>query len=183
MFAFLSNRNNPTNVPEQIYGVVVARARDTRFFTEFSMPDTVMGRFDVLAMHVFLFCRRMKQEDNQISLGLSQDVFDLFVSDVERALRELGVGDTVVPKRKKKMVRSFYGQIDDFDNPLDAEDMSVLSAAVCTRFFDNKTGREAVSKSLAQYMLDTAWGLGELEIDRFTTANFSWPDFKKESVV
>ena len=63
MFSLFSKRIKELSVPEQIYGVVVAQARDERFFTDFGIEDTVMGRFDVLALHVFLFSRRMKQEN------------------------------------------------------------------------------------------------------------------------
>ena len=94
-----------------------------------------MGRFDVLALHTYLVSRRLAREDAAAARTLNQEVFDLFVHDLDRALRELGVGDTSVPKRKKKMVRSFYGQIDDFDNVLDDRNLQALKPLVARRYY------------------------------------------------
>lgn len=173
MISLFSKRKNRTSVPEQIYGIVVAQARDERFFTDFGIEDTVMGRFDVLALHVFLFSRRMKEEGGKTAIDLSQEVFDLFVADVDRALRQIGIGDTSVPKRKKKMVRSFYGQIEDFDRAMDDGDAQLLKEKVRTRYFS--TDEKGYSGLLVEYMLETSAKLSELTLNVFTTGQFEWP--------
>ena len=107
-------------------------------------------------------------------------MFDLFVSDIERALREIGVGDTVVPKRKKKMVRSFYGQIEDFENALDTKDIKALEEGVGKRYFTDLSVNEAAHGKLAHYMLDLTEALGEMDFDAFSNGRFVWPDFSSE---
>jgi len=151
MFANLFKKSSTSQVPQQIYGSLMAQARSEFLFTNFGVPDTVMGRFDMLAMHVYLIARRLRAESGEIYETLNQDVFDLFVGDVERALRELGIGDTTVPKRKKKMVRSFYGQIEDFDHHIAAKDVKKLAEAVKKRYLDGEDAGD--SKALAEYML------------------------------
>ena len=42
----------------------------------------------------------------------------------------MGVGDTVVPKRMKKLAEAFYGRADAYDAPLDAADEAALAAAL-----------------------------------------------------
>ena len=169
MFNFLNKSND---VPEQIYGTLVAQARDPRLFIDFGLPDTVMGRFEVLSLHIFLFSRRMKQQNENIALNLSQDVFDLYVADVERALRELGIGDTSVPKRKKKMIRSFYGQIDDFDALLDREDTAEITEKLEQRF--NCESRQ-MADQFAVYVEQTSKKLREIDFEVFRTGKFIWP--------
>ncbi|MEM9330172.1 MAG: ubiquinol-cytochrome C chaperone family protein [Pseudomonadota bacterium] len=169
MFNFLTKSSD---VPEQIYGTLVAQARNPSIFTAFSLPDTVMGRFEVLSLHVFLFSRRMKQQDEGIAISLSQDVFDLFVADVERALRELGIGDTSVPKKKKKMIRSFYGQIDDFDALLDAGNTSEISEKLVDRFECEDPNK---ARQFAVYIQDTSKKLNEIDFGSFKNGKFSWP--------
>ena len=178
MFQFFSKKSPNNNVPEQIYGIVVARARDPLFFTEFGLQDTVMGRFELLALHVFLFSRRMKQEGHKTALALSQEVFDLFVSDVERALRELGIGDTSVPKRKKKMIRSFYGQIDDFDVPLSNDEPDLLAERINLRFFEGKD--EENSRLLAEYVTDLSQKLADEAFERLVSGNLDWPPLAQQ---
>ena len=153
MLTALFRKNSSKTPAQQIYGTVMAQARTPRFFSDLDVPDTVMGRFDMLSLHVYLIARRLRGEQTDSAVRLSQEVFDLYVADVERALRELGIGDTSVPKRKKKMIRSFYGQIEDFDQPMDERDHKTLSRRVAKRFLDRDSGVGA--KAIADYMLKT----------------------------
>lgn len=154
MFGLFKNKrvSSSISVPNEIYGALVTQSRNPAFFLSYGFPDTVMGRFDVLSLHTYLFCRSMRQRDSENAQSLAQDVFDLMVADIERALRELGIGDTTVPKRKKQMVRSFYAQIDEFDPPLEKDDLGALEHKVAARFFE--TSPNADPKRLASYMKD-----------------------------
>ncbi len=172
MLKFFSRSGKPSNVPDQIYGTVVARAHDPLFFTEFELPDTVMGRFEVLAMHVYMFSRRMKREGGSVAISLSQEVFDLFVADVERALRELGIGDTSVPKRKKSMVRSFYGQIEDFDSPLDDKDTELLVERINQRFHEGQN--QSGSQLLADYVCKLDLELSAIDMKIIKAGKLDW---------
>lgn len=150
MLSFLFKKSKSDTIPQQLYGGLMAQSRMPFFYADLGVPDTVMGRFDMLALHTYLMARRLKAEDSEIANSLSQDIFDLFVADIERALRELGIGDTTVPKRKKKMVRSFYGQIDDFDAAMNEEDAVGLSKNAAQRYLTEGGGN---SDGLAAYML------------------------------
>lgn len=136
-----------------------------------------MGRFDTLALHTYLFARRMKAEGTEISESLSQDVFDLFVADIERALREMGIGDTTVPKRKKKMVRSFYGQIDDFDPAIDAGDQPQLAEKVKLRYLGSS---EADPGDLADYILEQEKFLADQSIETMLMGELIWSEQKRD---
>ena len=74
---FRRKRRNKAIV-EQLYDGVVARARAPRFFEAGGLPDTVMGRFDALAIEMFLFLRRCGSEP--ALQPLAQDVVDRFLS-------------------------------------------------------------------------------------------------------
>ena len=103
MFATLFKPRAQDRTGQQLYGTVMAQSREPWFFAKLNVPDTVMGRFDMLALHVYMLARRLARETDETSRVLNQQVFDIFVADLDRALRELGIGDTSVPKRKKKI--------------------------------------------------------------------------------
>ena len=131
-----------------------------------------MGRFDMLSLHTYLFSRRLlKEKDQRLAAALNQEVFDLFVEDVERALREIGIGDTTVPKRKKKMIRSFFGQIEDFDPVLDQDDTSDFMDRVKRRFLADSTNNP---KLLGNYIMDTEAWLETQPIEAILTGNLVW---------
>ena len=164
-------------IPHQIYGGLMAQARNPVFYRELGIPDTVMGRFDMLAMHTYLFSRRLKLEEKQGVAALGQEVFDLFVADIERALRELGIGDTTVPKRKKKLVHSFYAQIDEFDPLLAPPDRDQLRDRVNDRYLEGK-GKDTAGK-LSDYMIGVTEHLAQLPADDILRGEVSWPNLQQ----
>ena len=49
---------------------------------------------------------------------LSQALFDFMFADMERNLREMGVGDLSVGKQVKKMAAAYYGRVKAYDEAL-----------------------------------------------------------------
>lgn len=177
MFSRLFKSQNQSSVPNEIYGRLMAQAREPAFYEVIGVPDSVMGRFDMLAMHVYLINRRLKVEDDPVAAELSQDIFDLFVDDIERALRELGIGDTTVPKRKKKLIHSFYAQIDEFDNDIEAADENGLSEKINSRYLEKSENGN--KNALATYMLENAKALSETEYSEILKGNVTWLTVQK----
>lgn len=176
MFQRLFSRTPKHEVPQQLYGKVVEQSRQPAFFTDFGFPDTVSGRFDVLCLHMFLFSRRLVREDTRLSADLNQEVFDAFVQGTDSALRELGVGDTSVPKRKKKMVRSFYATVDEFAGPMDAGDQNALADAVANRYQEMRPDE---APALAKYMLAAAETLDTQSAQAIMSGELHWPSVLK----
>jgi len=152
MFRTLFKKEPVSDIPQRLYGTVMAHARNPVFYREFGVPDTVMGRFDMLSLHTYLFNRRMAAEEKPQAQDLSQEVFDLFVYDLERALRQIGIGDQTVPKRKKRLVHSYYGLIEDLDGPLNAGNKDMLESALLDRIFEK--AKAANAPLLTAYVMD-----------------------------
>ena len=180
MFARFFKRIPASDVPQELYGSVVAQARQPVFFTDYGFPDTVTGRFDLVTLHLFLFSRRMVREDKPVAQSLNQEVFDRFTDETDRALRELGVGDTSVPKRKKRMVHSFYAIVEEFSGPLDANDADALIAKITTRFnAADARGAGQVefkSRALATYLFAAVDILDATRCDELLKGRLTWPD-------
>lgn len=111
------------------YEAIVASARQKRFYAQFHVPDTPIGRYEMLSIHVFLTLHRMKDAEPALR-ALAQEVADEFFKDVDHSLRELGIGDQGVPKRMKKLARMFYGRVATYGEALDAGDRSALRDAI-----------------------------------------------------
>lgn len=99
------------------YGRIVERARDPTFYVEWGVPDTLDGRFEILALHAFLVLNRLKQDPGATS-AFAQALFDTMFADLDRALREMGVSDLGVGRHVKGMASSFYGRIAAYDEGL-----------------------------------------------------------------
>ncbi len=109
-----------------------------------------------------MLSRRLVREDTPVSQSLNQEVFDRFTDETDRALRELGVGDTSVPKRKKRLVHSFYALVEEFSGPLDSKDTDAWSPKSRHVLVLLKTGGAAKSQGefrsrpLAEYLMAVA---------------------------
>lgn len=114
---------------DAIYERIVAAARQTAFYAEWNVPDTPLGRYEMVSLHVFLFLHRL-QPEGQSAREVAQEVTDEFFRDVEHSLRELGIGDMGVPKRMKKLARMFYGRAGSYGTAIDAGDAGELAAAL-----------------------------------------------------
>ncbi len=97
----LFRSNGRAGTIRALYGVIVAQARLPAFYRAYGVPDTVEGRFDMIVLHVALFFRRVRADDEVRALG--QLVFDAFCRDMDHNLREMGVSDVRLPRRMRDL--------------------------------------------------------------------------------
>ena len=64
MFQRLFGRERHANraITEALYAQIVAAARQTLFYSDWNVPDTPLGRFEMLSLHMFLFQHRLRGE-------------------------------------------------------------------------------------------------------------------------
>lgn len=134
------------------YAELVGAARQPALFARIGVPDTLEGRYEVLVIHLFLFLYRLKEESEDVR-GHSQRVFDVMFRDLDRSLREMGVGDLSVPKRIKKLAGAFYGRTAAYDAALTACDGVELEVAVLRNVFGGDLAQGPAARQLAAYML------------------------------
>jgi cytochrome b pre-mRNA-processing protein 3 len=122
-----------------LYRAAVAAARAPILYTLYGVPDTPDGRFDLIALHVFLALRRLKREQglarNEAG-ALAQALTDLMFADMDRNLREMGVGDLAVGKQVKALAAAFRGRVAVYDAALEeAGDDTGLAEALRRNLF------------------------------------------------
>lgn len=127
LFSF--GRRSNRDVTDALYAEIVASARQDVFYSQWNVPDTPLGRYEMLCLHMFLFLRAARGGD-EIVRDVAQELTDEFFKDVDHSLRELGIGDVGVPKRMKKLARMFYGRVESYGNALDADDRPALAKAL-----------------------------------------------------
>lgn len=144
-------RNSTGDAPvERLYRAIVAQARTPAFYAVLGVPDTLDGRFDMIALHVFLALRRLKGEGED-GRALAQALCDRFFADLDRSLREMGAGDLGVGRRVKAMAQAFYGRVAAYEAALTGDD-AALGEALRRNLFGTVTpGAEAIS-AMASYV-------------------------------
>src|SRR5262245_1412590 len=109
-----------------LYAAAVAQARQPAFYAQQGVPDTVDGRFELVALHVFLVLQRLKAEPQ--AAPFAQGLFDTMFGDMDRNLREMGVGDLSVGKKVKAMAQGLYGRIAAYETGLTEGDAALQGA-------------------------------------------------------
>lgn len=104
---------------ERLYAGASSQARSVALFSEFGVPDTLDGRFDALCLHVVLVLRRLGREAAPTGPALIQGVYDAMFADMDRTLREMGVGDLGVGKRVRRMAEGLMGRAKAYGEALD----------------------------------------------------------------
>lgn len=128
ILAFGRRRPN-RDVTDALYDAIVASARQPHFYAAWEVPDSPLGRYEMLSVHMFLFLERARGGSEPLQ-QLAQDMTDEFFKDVDHSLRELGISDVGVPKRMKKFAKMFYGRAESYREALVANDHDGLAAAL-----------------------------------------------------
>lgn len=111
----LFHRTDPRGSMAPLYHAVVARGRAVHWYVEGAVPDTLDGRFDMIAAILSLVLIRLeKAEKPQESVWLTE----LFIDDMEGQLRQIGVGDVVVGKHVGRMVSALGGRLSAYREAL-----------------------------------------------------------------
>ena len=154
-----------------LYGRVAAASRAPGLYLQLGVPDTVEGRFESLSLHVMLVLRALRVLPPPAD-EVARDLADALFRDLDAALREMGVGDTSVPKRMKTLAEAFYGRARAYDAPLDAGDAKGLSESLGR----NVLGREGPADRLAHYALEADRRLRMQDLDGLLRDGPQFPD-------
>ena len=154
----------------ELYGRVVAAARQPAFYAAMGVPDTPEGRFEMVSLMLFLGLDRL-QTAGEGSEKLQQLTIEHFVTDMDDCLREMGVGDLTVPKKVRRAAGAFYERSGAYRDGLNDPAPAALREAL-SRYAYAGRGNEADINQLTGYVRlvrgaltaisDVAAGNGEL---------------------
>lgn len=116
---------------ESLYKDIVLKSRHRAFYADYGVPDTLDGRFEMIAMNVFLEMSGL----NKSSPKMAQALFDAMFIDMDRSARERGVGDLSVPKHMKRMMKALHGRAKMYQDALSQQNDVMLHDAIKRNIF------------------------------------------------
>jgi cytochrome b pre-mRNA-processing protein 3 len=153
-----------------LYAHVATASRDPDLYLRLGIADTVEGRFESLSLHMILALRALRRRPAPAD-EVAKDLTDALFRDLDASLREMGVGDTVVPKRMKRLAEAFYGRAQAYDAPLEVRDEAALAEALGR----NAGGGGAPARALARYALAADRELEAGDLDTILRRGFGFP--------
>lgn len=106
---FLGLGSDPREELRALWHGIVTTSRETDWYAGCGVDDSVEGRFDMITLVLSLTLLRMENSEEMApKTGL---LTELFVADMDRQLRDAGVGDLMVGKKMGKLVSALGGRI------------------------------------------------------------------------
>lgn len=104
----LFQRSDPKEAMAPLYAAIVAEGRRPHWYLDGAVPDTLDGRFDMIAAILCQVLLRLEREDaKQQSVWLTE----IFVDDMDGQLRQIGIGDMIVGKHIGRMMSALGGRL------------------------------------------------------------------------
>ncbi|MBO9671241.1 MAG: ubiquinol-cytochrome C chaperone family protein [Sphingobium sp.] len=141
LLASLFSRKDDRAPFRPLYAALIAKARQPHWYEEGAVPDTIDGRFDMVAAMLSLALLRME------TLGLQGEgarLTEIFVEDMDGQVRQIGFGDLVVGKQIGKMMSALGGRLAAYRAAL-AGDASLDEAVVRNIFRGEAPGPAALA--------------------------------------
>jgi len=103
------SRENPNLAMRPLYDAIVKEGRRPDWYIKGDVPDTLDGRFDMIATIFCLVLFQLEKVDGreQQTAWLTEH----FVTDMDGQLRQIGIGDMVVGKHIKRMMGALGGRL------------------------------------------------------------------------
>lgn len=177
IFGLFRNRRHNQAIVKRQYDALTVVSRHPVFFLEYDLPDTVMGRFEMLSVVMILFFRRTSTAATS-GQELAQEIVDAFFQDLDHSIRELGIGDVGVPKRMKKFAGMFYGRLESYAKALEARDVDALAEALARNIYPptaKRVGEPPSMRRLAQYMIAAEASLAGASEEEIATGSVRLP--------
>ena len=163
MMKRLRDRKASRQSAAALYDAVVERARSAEFYTAGGVPDTLDGRFELIALHAFIVLRRLQAEPGRGG-DLGQALFDTMFDDMDRCLREMGAGDLGVGRRVKFMASAFLGRVKAYEGGLDGDD-ETLRSALLRNLYGTVAPPPDGGRAMARYTRDQEAALAAQPLD------------------
>jgi len=128
---------------EPLYRAAVAAGRDPFWYWEGQVPDTMDGRFDMVAAVVGLVLLRL-EAGGAGGREPSRLLTETFIEDMDATLRQIGIGDHVVGKHVGRMISALGGRLTAF-RAARSGDGSFAAAVRRNVFHDAPPSEEAVA--------------------------------------
>ncbi|KTE45767.1 MULTISPECIES: ubiquinol-cytochrome C chaperone family protein [unclassified Sphingopyxis] len=112
---------DPREARRPLWNAVVATARAPHWYVEGGVPDTLDGRFDMISLVLALVLHRIDEDPGQALAGVQ--LTELFVTDMDGQMRQIGFGDMVVGKQIGRMVGALGGRLGAYRVPDGSEEM------------------------------------------------------------
>lgn len=153
-----------------LYNQIVAKARLPHWYVEGQVPDSIDGRFDMIAAILTLVILRL--EDDPARGQDMAHLTEVFVDDMDGQLREVGIGDMIVGKHIGRIMGAFGGRLGAFRDAF--AEPAMLDDTILRNIYRSETAGAAALAHVRQGLLDIERALGAQLPDMVAEGSAEW---------
>jgi cytochrome b pre-mRNA-processing protein 3 len=153
-----------------LYNQIVAKARERHWYVEGQVPDSLDGRFDMVATILSLVLLRL-EESKAYALDMAR-MTEVFIDDMDGQLREVGIGDMIVGKHIGQIMSALGGRVGALRNAMD--DHSALDDALVRNLYRSAAPSPDALAHTRQGLLDVERALGAQLPDMLIEGDAKW---------
>lgn len=112
MFGLFKPKKSYELQTSALHDKIIERALKPVFYKKYGVPDTLDGRFEMFALHLFLLLHRLADDPEYATFA--QELYDTSFRFIDKGLREAGIGDMGVPKHMRRMLKGFNGRVEAY---------------------------------------------------------------------
>ena len=134
-----------------LYLAVVEQARQPGFYMHAGVPDSTEARFDMVVLHAFLAIHRLKADDGHPK-AVAQHLYNVMFDDMDRSLREMGVGDFGIGHKVNRLSKAFFGRIQAYETAIAEADDAALREALGRNLYGTVAPSSTDLATMAAYV-------------------------------
>ncbi len=174
-FSWLKGRNRRLAGATGLYQSALSASRQPDFYNVLQVPDTLDGRFDLVALHVFLLIDRLAADKTMAARAMIQPVFDIMFRMIDTDLREQGL-DMSVGKYIRRMMRAFNGRLRAYETAMRQGDLAMMEEALARNVWRAEdTSNVSGASELAAYAFAARDALATQDVELLCTGNVVFP--------
>jgi cytochrome b pre-mRNA-processing protein 3 len=182
MLDWLKTRTDRRQIARSLYGSIVTRSREPVLYARLGVPDTLQGRFEMVALHLVLVLRRLAAEGPE-GERLSRALTEAFVVDLDDVMREMTFGDLAVPREVKRAAAALFDRHRAYLAALEAPGGTPLADALQTQLsylyagkaLDGPSDAGLDAQGLSDYVRSAASALDAQPAPAILAGRLEWP--------
>lgn len=156
---------------DTLYRALVAEARRPDWYARGGVPDSLDGRFDMLALVVALAMLRL--EASAESGALNAALAERFIADMDGSLRQMGIGDQNVGKEVGRMMSALGGRLGAYRDAATAGSAEAWDAALARNLWRGDVPAEPAHGWLVGRVAALAAAITATPLDRLVAGEWS----------